>query len=247
MPQDINGFYNFKENYYKAIDGEITNDIVVDSFVKLVEKKNFDSKWIDSFLDSMEMDITKKNYETLDETLEYIYGSAEVIGLMMARTMDLSDESLYYAKYLGRSMQFINFTRDIAEDIKLGRIYFPSADIESYGLKNLNYEHTIKNPDKFNSFIHEQLLRYCKWQKIAEEGFKYIPKRYLIPIKTASEMYNWTAEQIYKDPFILYKIKVKPMIKHIFRTIVLNVIEPKKSNHNLYNCMIKDAYPQVNY
>lgn len=249
IPQDINGFYDFKQRYYKAFDGEITNDVVIDSFVKLIENKNFDHKWVDSFLYSMEMDITKKNYETLDETLEYIYGSAEVIGLMMAKIMNLSDESLYYAKYLGRSMQYINFARDIAEDEKLGRIYFPSVDIENYGLKNLNYNHTKNHPEEFINFIHEQLLRYCKWQKIAEEGFKYIPKRYLIPIKTASEMYNWTAEQIYKDPFILYKIKVKPMIKHIFRTIVLNVIDPRKPNHNLYNYMIKNRLPkpQINY
>ena len=84
-----------KENYYKAIKGKKTNDLVVNKFAELVEKKNFDKNWVDAFLDSMEMDIHKNSYETLNETIEYIYGSAEVIGLMMAKIMNLSKESFY--------------------------------------------------------------------------------------------------------------------------------------------------------
>jgi phytoene synthase len=68
---------------------------------------------------------------------------------------------------------------------------------------------------------------YCKWQYIAESGYDFIPKRYLIPVKTASEMYNWTADQINKNPFLIYKKKVKPQISQILQTTVMNIIDPK--------------------
>jgi len=243
-PQNIQGFYDFKENYYKALDGKKTDDIVINGFVDLSEKKGFDQRWTDAFLESMEMDITKTRYETIDETLKYIYGSAEVIGLYMAKIMNLPEKSYYYAKYLGRAMQYINFIRDIAEDIELGRTYFPKEDLEKYGLKNLNKIETEQKPEEFIGFIKEQLQRYLLWQNKAEKGYNYIPKRYLIPVKTASEMYNWTAEQILKDPFIVYNKKIKPMVKQIITTTFLNVIDPKKPNYKIRPIDIIHPIPQ---
>jgi len=247
IPQDIQGFYDFKDKYYKAIDGKKVDDIVIDSFVKLANKKKFDLEWTDAFLNSMEADIRKSSYNTFDEIVDYMYGSAEVIGLYMAKIMDLPERAFYYAKYLGRSMQYINFIRDIADDIKLNRTYLPIDEMEKFGLKNLDYDHVQNNPDKFEKFIHQQLSYYCKWQSIAEKGYKYIPKKYLIPIKTAAEMYNWTANQIYKNPYLVYSKKVKPMVKQIITTTFLNVIDPKKPNYRLSLCTLEKPTLQTNY
>ena len=246
IPQDIIGFYEFKNRYYKAINGEISGDIVVDSFVELAKRKDFDKKWIDAFLNSMEMDLNKSIYKNLDETIEYIYGSAEVIGLMMAKIINLPEESYKYARYLGRAMQYINFIRDISEDIVLGRIYFPYTDLEKHGLINLDYDNVKKYPKEFLLFIKEQISRYCEWQSIAEEGYKYIPKRYLISIKTASEMYNWTVEQINKNPFIVYNLKLKPRILKILSTTIMNIIDPKSPKRkNRLICPNTRIIPQI--
>jgi len=195
----------------------------------------------------MEMDITKNRYETLGETIEYIYGSAEVIGLMMSKIMDLPKESLYYAKYLGRSMQYINFIRDIAEDVKLDRIYFPNKDMKEFNLVDLSEGEVRKKPENYKAFLDKQLERYCQWQKKAEEGYQFIPKRYLIPVKTASEMYNWTAEQIAKYPFIVYDLKVKPKIAQIVTTSVLNMVDSKKHNKAKIICPFKKFLPSKEY
>jgi len=248
IPQDINGFYEFKNKYYDAINGKKTNDIVIDSFVKLMNKKDFNPRWIDAFLNSMEMDITKSEYKNINETLEYIHGSAEVIGLMMAKIMNLPKESYECAKYLGRSMQYINFIRDIAEDIKLRRIYFPTSDMKKFGIIKLDYDFIKNNKEKFSNFINKQLEYYCNWQQFAEKGYKYIPKRYLISIKTASEMYNWTAEQIYSNPLIIYNKKVKPQISKIISSIVMNIIDPSKQKRkNPIICSNKTPTPQLIY
>jgi phytoene synthase len=224
IPQDTEGFYGFKDRYYRAVDGAVTEDIVVDSFVKLLERKEFETSWVDAFLNSMEMDITISTYKTMEDLLVYLYGSSEVVGLFMAKIMDLSPESYDNARYLGRSMQYINFIRDISEDIGLGRTYFPQKDLESFNMESLNEEYTMKKPEEFKGFVRKQLETYYSWQEKAEEGFSYIPFRYLVPIKTASDIYKWTGSQIKKNPFVVYQKKVKPSIPNILSKVVFNSI-----------------------
>jgi phytoene synthase len=229
IPQDHQGFQKFKDKYYQARNGTPSEDIVIDSFVNLSTKKGFEDAWVDAFLSAMEQDLTKKTYETIQETIQYMYGSAEVIGLMMAKIMSLPKEAYVFSRYLGRAMQYINFIRDIAEDYRLGRIYLPSEDMRHHGLGTLHYEEARLKPEAFSSFIRQQIERYYRWQEIAQKGYKYIPKRYLISVKTAADMYQWTAEQIYKNPFIIYEWKVKPLVTTILSTMLKNMIDPKKA------------------
>ena len=76
----------------------------------------------------------------------------------------------------------------------------------------------------FDGFVAKQLETYNVWQKEAEKGFSYIPYRYLISIKTASDMYNWTAREIKKDPFVVYKKKLKPSAPQIVFNVFSNSI-----------------------
>ena len=225
IPQDGKGFLDFIHRFDQSWNGQESGDIVVDSFVALAKEKNFKKEWIDAFLDSMEMDLHKREYHTIDETLEYIYGSAEVIGLFMAKILDLVPRSHKHAMYLGRAMQYINFIRDIEEDNKLGRLYFPREDLDEFGLTSLHYDEVKRKPTAFSDFIHKQLRRYCGWQEWAEQGYGFIPKRYLIPVKTASEMYNWTGRQIEMDPYIIYRFKVKPMVSQIVFKTLRNIVD----------------------
>ncbi len=222
IPQDSESFYAFKDLYYDAKGGTETDDIVINSFVELVNRKNFEDSWVDAFLNSMEMDIYKSSYQNMDELMTYLYGSSEVVGLFMAKIMDLSPESFNAARHLGRAMQYINFIRDISEDIDLGRVYFPQDDLDMFGIESLESKFTINNRDKFNGFIRKQLETYKGWQKEAEKGFSFIPYRYLISIKTASDMYNWTAREIERDPFVVYKKKVKPSTPKIVFNVFTN-------------------------
>ena len=224
--QDKAEFYKFKERYKQAQSGITTGDIVIDSFAELEKRKNFDPKWTEAFLDSMEMDLTKKTYETVDDVLEYVYGAAEVMGLYMVNILGLDKKSYLFSRYLGRALQSINAIRDIAEDHVFGRSYLPISDLEQYGLESLDYNYTRQHPKIFSEFIKVQISRYCHWQEIAEKGYQYVPKRYLIAVKTVSDMYNWTAEQILKNPFIVYNEKVKPIVFRIITAVLGNTIDP---------------------
>ncbi len=237
IPQDKIGFYDFRKRFEQAWQGKKTNDIVIDSFVYLAHEKQFEKAWIDAFLDSMEMDLTKRVYQTMDETLEYIYGSAEVIGLFMARILGLVDRSFEFAKHLGRAMQYINFIRDIHEDNSLNRLYFPQTELAKFGLETLEYDYVVKNPNQFISFIRAQIDRYCGWQELAEHGYDFIPKRYLIPVKTASEMYKWTGHQIAHEPFIIYRWKVKPMISQIVTETFKSMVDLVSKKDQIHKCV----------
>ena len=224
VPQDVDGFAGFVERYRRARGGAHVEDPVVDAFIDLARRRGLEDAWADAFLESMEMDVTKQSYGTIDETLHYIYGSAEVIGLFMARILGLPSEADRAAMMLGRAMQYINFIRDVDEDRNLGRTYLPLHETE---LSDFSPESAGNRPEEFRTFIRDQIRRYDTWQQEAEAGFQYIHKRYLIPIKTASEMYNWTGRVIAADPFVVYQRKVKPSRSRILLEVMKNTVRPE--------------------
>jgi phytoene synthase len=219
VPQDVEGFYQFKERYQRTLLGEASGDAIIDSFAELSRRKRFPGEWAEAFLTAMETDLSKKEYRTVAESLRYIYGSAEVIGLFMSRIMDLDERSFHSARMLGRAMQYINFIRDIAEDLSLGRRYLA---LEGTPLGSLDEETAARQPRAFESFIKQHLDLYRGWQAEAEQGYPLIPRRYRVAIKTAADMYNWTAHRIEDDPFIVFRRKVKPVKVRILAALMRN-------------------------
>jgi len=210
IPQDRTGLSEFYNSYIKAKKGLIQKDPIIDSFVKLSNRCGFKDEWIKSFFNSMKADLTKKEYGSMAELEKYIYGSAEVIGLMMASILRLPQKSYPYAQMLGKSMQFANFIRDIKIDLELGRTYIPSEHLHKFDLKNFKQIKTDSEKKMFVSLIGHECEIYRRWQSEAEKGFRYIPKRLLVPIKTASDMYKWTINKIESDPIFILDGPIKP-------------------------------------
>lgn len=132
----------FREDTFKAIEEGISTNPILHAFQLVVNKYNIDKELIDAFLFSMEMDLDKSSYhrEVYDT---YIYGSAEVVGLMCLKVFvngdqKRYDELLYPAKMLGSAFQKVNFLRDIKSDIhERGRIYLPDVH-DAEGIDNEN-------------------------------------------------------------------------------------------------------------
>lgn len=223
VPQEVEGFRRFRGDYEEGTLEDPVNRV----FSSLVERKGINRDWVRAFLDAMEMDTKKRVYYTMEELLEYMYGSAEVVGLMMAKVLDLPEESFHYARLLGRSMQYLNFIRDVREDIQLGRQYLPLDRLREHGLEDLTEQSMRANLGKFSAFMREQVLQYLEWQSEAEKGYSFIPPVYLIPIKTASDMYKWTARRIYRDPSIVHRVKVKPTRTRILMKGIMNMVALK--------------------
>ena len=102
--------------------------------------------------------------------------------------------------------------------------YFPQDEIRKFGLITLERAETQKKPAEFSAFMRAQIANYKKWSILGEKGFSSIPNGYLIPIKTANDIYTWTAQQIAKDPFVVYQRKIKPSTLRILVTLLKNFL-----------------------
>lgn len=128
---------DFRDETYKAIDQKVSLNPILQAFQQVVNEYHIDHEFIDAFLDSMEMDIYPQHYD--DALLKkYIYGSAEVVGLMCLRVFLKNDHQRFdelkeQAKSLGSAFQKINFLRDIKSDfVDRNRIYFPNIDFDRF-------------------------------------------------------------------------------------------------------------------
>lgn len=127
----------FKNETYEAIEKKISTNPVLHSFQLIVNEYKIEHELIEAFLYSMEMDLYKSKY---DEKFynTYIYGSAEVVGLMCLRIFCEGDDKLFHqlrepARRLGAAFQKVNFLRDIKSDFaERGRVYFPGVDFTKF-------------------------------------------------------------------------------------------------------------------
>ncbi len=127
----------FKKETFDAIKRGISLNPILNSFQRTVNEYNIDLKLVTAFFCSMEMDLNKKAYDC-DAYKEYIYGSAEVVGLMCLYVFCEGKKELYEklemsARSLGAAFQKVNFLRDIKADFNgLARVYFPGCDFNNF-------------------------------------------------------------------------------------------------------------------
>lgn len=144
----------FRKETFKAIESGISTNPVINAFQVTVNKYGIDREYIDAFLNSMEWDLDNSYYERKHYD-NYIYGSAEVVGLMCLRVFCNNDDKLFQellqpAKSLGSAFQKVNFLRDIKSDIEeRGRIYLPGVD---HAVKINNENKKILERDIDNEF-----------------------------------------------------------------------------------------------
>jgi 15-cis-phytoene synthase len=128
---------DFRKDTYKAIEQGVSLNPILNSFQWAVNTYNIPIDLIDTFLDSMEMDLNKQFYDQ-NQYEKYILGSAEVVGLMCLKIFVYGDQDEYerlkpQAMKLGSAFQKINFLRDLKADYQdLGRTYFPGIDLNEF-------------------------------------------------------------------------------------------------------------------
>lgn len=126
-----------KEETNNALEEGIALNPILQSFQETVRKYKIDKQLIDQFLNSMEMDLKKIDYNS-DLYNEYIFGSAEVVGLMCLQVFTNGNKTQYeelkpFAMKLGSAFQKVNFLRDLKDDYQtLGRTYFPEVDMKMF-------------------------------------------------------------------------------------------------------------------
>ena len=175
-----------------SLKNKISTNPILNSFQYTVNKYNIDFGLIDSFLKSMKMDLKKIKYNSEKEYKEYIYGSADVVGLMCLKVFVSGDEETFKklkpsAMALGSAFQKVNFLRDLNADFHdLNRTYFPNLDFKDFDdqSKMLIMEDIENDFRKALKGIYE-LPNNSKFGVYA--AYKYY-KRLLIKLKRTSYM-----------------------------------------------------------
>ncbi|MCE2731926.1 MAG: phytoene/squalene synthase family protein [Cyclobacteriaceae bacterium] len=130
----------FTTDTYLAIEEGISLNPILHAFQQTVRKYKIEKELTDTFLRSMEWDLSKKEYD-YEGMKQYILGSAEVVGLMCLRIFCEGDEALYQklkpaAMSLGSAFQKVNFLRDLKADFNMGRVYFPELSLDTLTEEN---------------------------------------------------------------------------------------------------------------
>ena len=176
IKEDIYKLYAYLRVCDEMVEGDKTlHDFkhwrrVIEQFYEVSDKYQFEGEWLSDFHISMYQDMIKKEH-TIVSMLEYCKGSAESVGMMMAKILECPPEAEDYARALGRAYQIINFVRDYDEDIAKGYQY-------------------ITDDFKFYIKLFRDELNYSM------TGLHYIPAKYRQPIMEANKMYEKIADEL---------------------------------------------------
>jgi len=201
---------SFEKEYYQAAKSGVSLNPVIHSFQLTVKKYRIDDKLIQAFLRSMKSDLYKTQYNDEREMNEYIYGSADVVGLMCLRVFVNGDESLYHqlkvpAMRLGSAFQKINFLRDLKKDTEqLNRQYFPELD---NGILNEGTKAEI-----IQKIHHDFAESY--------QGIQFLPGRSKLAVAIAYYFYKTLLKKIQKKPAQLIMIS-RIRISNARKTLLL--------------------------
>ena len=169
----------FEEEYNYAMEKGISSNPVINAFQKTVKEYNIDRELVQAFLQSMRADLSKQVYANQKEIDHYIYGSADVVGLMCLKVFVQGDENEYEklkkpAMKLGSAFQKVNFLRDLQQDYDvLNRTYFPEIDPNNFSAEDKN----------------KIVIEIQKEFEMAYEGIKKLPKEARLGVYVAYRYY----------------------------------------------------------
>ena len=188
-------FKDFEADLEKALDMKISLNPILNSFQETYHKYGIDKHLVDSFMTSMRLDLHKQDYLTEEEYKDYIYGSADVVGLMCLKVFVTGNQEKYdalkdSAMSLGSAFQKVNFLRDLKADFEdLSRTYFPNTDLN-------HLDETSKNViiTDIESDFEKGLV-----------GIKQLPLEARFGVFMAYRYYNKLLEKLKKTPALEIK------------------------------------------
>jgi phytoene synthase len=166
------------------------------AMVDTVQTWDIPTAHVAAFLDSMRADLTVHQYETFDDLLGYMHGSAAVIGLQMLPVLGpLTADAAEPAMALGIAFQLTNFIRDVAEDAARGRLYLPLEDLDRFGVRRADLEQGEFSP-ACRELIRFQIERTRHWYDRARPGIDMLEPAGRECIRAAFVLYAGILDQI---------------------------------------------------
>ena len=192
---------SFGERFFRDLAAGASTDPVLMAVVDTVRKFPIDPECFRRFLRSMTMDLTVEKYETWDDLLQYMDGSAAVIGEMMLPILEPHDDAAFdHARDLGNAFQLTNFLRDVNEDLDRGRVYIPQEDVRRYGVDLSKRKCT----PEFVDLMKFQIARCRTLYVSADDGIAMLPNRSARCIRAARVLYSRILDRIEQQHYDVF-------------------------------------------
>ncbi|WKZ29833.1 MAG: squalene/phytoene synthase family protein [Candidatus Dojkabacteria bacterium] len=207
-------FQAFKSDYdtgykYKSIQNISAKHESIAKFILLQNEYGFDQSWADSFFAALETRRLKGKYIAFSDVENYLRGIADTQGFIMHRIITKTNNGEKALQYLSRALQYFSFIRSVGRN-SAAQSYFALADLEKRHLNSLDHKEIQHDEENFIKFIRDQIARYLGWNDIAMDEQNSLPLRLRIPLRAVSELHEWTAQQIWENPMVLYQTDIIP-------------------------------------
>jgi phytoene synthase len=186
-----------------------SEDHVGRALIDTVKRFDIPHEHFEAFLHSMAMDLTVQEYETYEDLLEYVYGSAAVIGLEMVPILGpLHNDAFEAAKKLGIAFQLANFIRDVDEDLDRGRVYLPIKELAQFGVTREMLEERVLTPEIVEA-LKFQIARVRQLQAEAAPGIAMLEASSRPCIEAASTLYCGIVDEVEKIGYDIFNQRAK--------------------------------------
>jgi phytoene synthase len=161
----------------------------------------------------MRMDITRTSYPTYADLEQYMYGSAAVIGLQMVPLLEpLHTDAEIYAGQLGEAFQLSNFIRDVAEDLRRGRVYLPQEDLDAFGVRRSDLE-AGTTTKAIRELLRFEIARTRAIYRAAAPGIDLLHPSSRDCIRTAFRLYGGILDEVEKADYDVLRKRVSVPVR----------------------------------
>ena len=199
----------WSDQILRDLVGGKSSDLIGAALIDTVTRFNIPTKYFEAFILSMKMDLSVTQYQTYEDLMEYVYGSAAVIGLQMVPILGpLSPAAYECAEKLGIAFQLANFIRDVGEDLDRGRVYLPLDELASFGVTRSDLEKRILTPEIINA-LKFNIERVRRLQHEAAPGIAMLEKSSRACIEAASELYCGIVDEVEAIDYQIFAKRAK--------------------------------------
>lgn len=186
-----------------------SDDPIAIALIDTVKRFEIPHEHFVAFLHSMAMDLTITEYRTYQDLLEYVYGSAAVIGLEMVPILGALDPGAYApAEKLGIAFQLANFIRDVGEDLERGRIYLPLDELAAHGVDRAMLERRVLTSEIISA-LQFQIARVRQLQREATPGIALLSPESRPCIEAASDLYCGIVDEVERIDYDIFNRRAK--------------------------------------
>jgi phytoene synthase len=197
---------DFGERFFVDLHAGRSDDPVLKAVVHTVRAFDIDPECFRRFLRSMAMDLSISSYATWPDLLDYMDGSAAVIGEMMLPILEpRSTQARAPARALGNAFQLTNFLRDVGEDLERDRVYLPREDLERFGADP--YRRIVDEP--WRALMRFEIDRCRQLYGIADRGIAELPPASARCVGAARRLYAGILEQIERSGYDVFSSRAR--------------------------------------